>query len=527
MAMADTAASADKDFSTQFLASRKKKRRRRMIAFLTVVAGVGGYYYWTAQQGEVVQEDEALIVAIDYGDIENAIPASGTLQPKEVVPVGARASGELTEIYVEVGDFVEEGQELAQIDASEQALRVRSSELSLQNQKNQVEQRELDVSIAEKNLVRTQALAAAEASTEQELENAEKSLLSAKTSLANLLISIEQSETSLEQERVQLNYTTIKAPLAGTIISLDQKEGATLNASQTAPTVMQIADLTTLTVETEISEADISAVKEGVEVYFTTLGGGDRRWEGTLRQIDPLGSVSSNVVLFKGHFDVDNSDGELYPGMTTQVFFVTSQARNVLTVPVGALTFNDAPSARGGAQMSSGQSGEGAPNGEELAARAEQFGRGGGEVTPEMRARIEQMRQSGGFDGGSFPSGGFSGGGGGRGGFGGGGRGGPPGGGTGGAGAEGSLLGSIALSEPRNATVQLVQPDGSFVAREIVVGAMDRVNAEVISGLEQGDRVVAGVVQARTEDEQDSSNSGNFRDDRYMRGMSGGGFRPF
>ena len=94
--------------------------------------------------------------------------------------------------------------------------------------------------------------------SQTELENAESSLLSARTNLENLRISIEQSKTSLDQERVQLQYTDITAPLAGTIIEITQKEGATLNASQTAPTVMQIADLRTLTVQTEISEADIA-----------------------------------------------------------------------------------------------------------------------------------------------------------------------------------------------------------------------------------------------------------------------------
>lgn len=514
------APAAEKDFSAQFLANRRARKRRRWIAFLVVVAAVGGGYYWMTQQNQVVQEDEDLIVTIGYGDIENAIPASGSLQPKEIVPVGARASGELTEILVEEGDYVEAGQELAKIDAREQALRVESSELSLRNQENQVEQREVALEYALNNYERTQRLYDAAASTEQELENARNNYLNAKTSLDNLLVSIEQSKTNLEQEAVQLDYTTIRAPLSGTIISLDQKEGATLNASQTAPTVMQIADLTTLTVETEISEADVQALTTGVEVYFTTLGSGDRRWYGQLRQIAPMPSVSNNVVLYTGRFDVDNADGELKPGMTTQVFFVTSRADNVLTVPLGALTFTDTPA---GGQSGSPRQG-GRPDSAEFTAMREQFEANGGQITPEMRQRIDQFRGQGG--GGQRGGGGFPGGGGG--GFPGGGF--PGGGGSFNGGGESesaaratpNLAASIALNEPRSATVEVVLADDSREIREIVVGAMDRVNAEVISGLVEGDRVVAGTVLPDVEeDESDSRNNNNndWQRQRMMRGF--------
>jgi macrolide-specific efflux system membrane fusion protein len=488
MAKQDSLAASERDFGAQFLANRKRRRRRRLIGALVVVVAIGGGYVWMSQQGEEIVEDEALVVTIGYGDIENAIPAAGSLQPKEIVPVGARASGELIEIYVEVGDFVQEGQDLALIDPEEQRLRVESSRLSLENQRNQLAQRELAVEIARNNFERTQMLFAANASTEQELENAENALLQAQTNLRNLEISIQQSETNLEQEEVQLRYTEIRAPLTGTIISLDQKERATLNATQTAPTVMQIADLTTMTVETEISEADIAALDEGVDVYFTTLGGGDRRWYGNLRQIDPMPTTDNNVVLYNGRFDVDNSDGELYPGMTTQVFFVTSQANNVLTVPVGALTFTE-PAGGGGATTGR----QAAPSREDMAALREQFRAGGGEITPEMRARFEQMRASGGFSGGG---GGFPGGGG----FGGQGQ-------RGGQSAGPGLAGSIALNEPRNATVEFVRPDGSTETREVVVGAMDRVNAAVISGLSAGDQVIAGIVLETVEQDADAVTS--------------------
>jgi macrolide-specific efflux system membrane fusion protein len=253
-------------------------------------------------------------------------------------------------------------------------------------------------------------------------------------------------------------------------------------------------------------------------------------------------STSNNVVLYKGSFDIDNTDGELYPGMTTQVFFVTSSARNVLTVPLGALTFTGGAASGGpGATMSGRQGGrEGVPNDEEMAALREQFRNGGGEITPEMRQRFEQMRAGGaggeGFSGrsgrggrgGEFPAGG---------GFPGGGYpgGGPQGGqgvaaAGGAAAAEGEefvepprLAAAYALNEPRNATVQVVLEDGTRETREVVVGASDRVNAEVISGLIEGERVLAGIIEARVEEEETNTNNNN-----QWRGggfPGGGGFR--
>lgn len=542
------------DFGAQFMRNRRERRKRRVMIAVGVIAVLGGAYYWQTQQ--VVESDTAqdLIVTIGYGDIENAIPAAGTLQPKEVVPVGARASGQLTDIFVELGDYVEEGQPLAKIDASEQELRVKNSELSLKNQENQMAQRELALQIAQANYERAVMLHREQAMSDTELENAESSLLSARTNLENLMISIEQSQTSLDQEKVQLDYTDITAPLAGTIIEITQKEGATLNASQTAPTVMQIADLRTLTVQTEISEADIAQIDLGVDVYFTTLGSGDRRWYSTLRQKDPMPSTSNNVVLYKGSFDIDNTDGELYPGMTTQVFFVTSSARNVLTVPLGALTFTGGAAGGGpGATMSGregGRGGAGAPNSEEMAALREQFQRGGGEVTPEMRAQFEQRRANGGGEGrggraggfpggaGGFPGGGYPGGGApGAGGGAPGAGGGAPGaqqGGSGAVAAEGEseefvapprLAAAYALNQPRNATVQVVLEDGSRETREIVVGASDRVNAEVISGLAEGDRVLAGIIEARVEEEEETQNNNNSWQGRGGGFPGGGGFR--
>lgn len=142
--------------------------------------------------------------------------------------------------------------------------------------------------------------------------------------------------------------------MAGTVVALEAREGQTLNATYQTPNILRIADLTTMTVWTEVSEADIRRLKVGMPVYFTTLGGQAdataRRWHSRVRQLLPAPTpeakaaggagaqaAASKAVSYTVLFDVDNSDGELMPQMTAQTSFITAQAQGVLAVPLAAL----------------------------------------------------------------------------------------------------------------------------------------------------------------------------------------------
>ena len=272
---------------------------------------------------------------------------------------------------------------------------------------------------------------------------------------------IDQSRASLAIEEQELSFTSIVAPISGTVVSVNMTEGRTLNATQQAPTILTIADLTTMTVQAEISEADISSLRNGMEVYFTTLGGGNRRWHSTLRQILPQPTITNNVVLYTGLFDVENEDSALLPEMTAQIYFVTSAARNVLTVPFGALTFLDGGPASAGSGFN-----------EVMANNAGRAGRGGAGNLPAGN-RIPGA----GFPDDAVPLGGQA-----------------PGNRGAGALAGGGFANGRA-GTTRLATVQVQNDDGTLQTREIIVGLTSRVAAEVISGLQPGTAVVAGVVQ--------------------------------
>src|SRR5690606_19731908 len=150
---------------------------------------------------------------------------------------------------------------------------------------------------------------------------------------------IDQTQASQRAEEARLGYTRIYASMAGTVVSVEAREGQTLNATYQTPNILRIADLSGMTVWTEVSEADVRRVKAGMPVFFTTLGGSDemaRRWESTVRQVLPTPPVApaseggaapaaTKAVVYTVLFDVDNTDGELMPQMTAQVAFITAE----------------------------------------------------------------------------------------------------------------------------------------------------------------------------------------------------------
>ncbi|PWR21867.1 efflux RND transporter periplasmic adaptor subunit [Zavarzinia compransoris] len=355
--------------------SRRAPRRRWGLALvvLLVLGGGGWWYFGNASKGAAVQYVTA---AVGRGDIEDTVSALGNLQPRDYVDVGTQVSGQLKVIHAEVGDQVKQGDLLAEIDPTVYQSRVAADEAQLLALKAQLADREAQAVLAGQQLKRQRTLWAQRATTEEALQSAEAAAKSADAAIDQIKAQILQTESTLRGDQANLGYTKIYAPMTGTVTSLTARRGQTLNANQSAPIILQIADLSVMTVETQVSEADISRLKVGMEAYFTTLGGGTKRWTGKLKQILPTPEVVNNVVLYNALFDVDNADGMLMTQMSAQVFFVVASARDAITVPVAALK---APPRRPeGAQRPQGpegaqrpQSPEGAqrPQGPEGAAR--------------------------------------------------------------------------------------------------------------------------------------------------------------
>ena len=293
-------------------------------------------------------------VPVTRGDIESSVTALGTLQPRQYVDVGAQASGQIHKIHVAIGTEVKEGQLLVEIDPSTQTAKLDASRFAIDNLKAQLQEQRALHDLAQHKYRRQQHLAKGGATREEDVQAAEAEVRTTQARIDMFTAQIRQARASLRSDEAELGYTRIYAPMTGTVVALDAREGQTLNAQQQTPLILRIARLSPMTVWAQVSEADIGQVKPGMQAWFTTLSGGNRRWSSNVRQVLPVPpkplnetgqgggspaskSGSDRVVLYTVLLDVDNHDQALMPEMTTQVFFVAGQARDVLLAPIVAL----------------------------------------------------------------------------------------------------------------------------------------------------------------------------------------------
>ncbi len=333
---------------------RRPSNKRRLLFCGLGLLSLSGLLAWKTLPAS---GDPLSTVSVTRNDIESSVTALGTLQPRRYVDVGAQASGQIRKLHVEVGDQVKAGQLLVEIDPSTQQARLDAGRFSIDNLKAQLAEQQAQYQLAEQQYKRQRNLAAGGATREEDVQSAQAQLKVTQARIDMYRAQIRQAQASLRSDEAELGYTRIYAPMSGTVVAVDAREGQTLNAQQQTPLILRIAKLSPMTVWAQVSEADIGHVKPGMAAYFTTLAGGKRRWTSTVRQILPVppkpldqssqggGSpasasgtgTASKVVLYTVLLDVDNPDNALMAEMTTQVFFVAGRASKVLTVPVAAL----------------------------------------------------------------------------------------------------------------------------------------------------------------------------------------------
>ncbi|ATG91540.1 efflux RND transporter periplasmic adaptor subunit [Methylomonas koyamae] len=310
-------------------------RRRTAILVLAAAVAAGAAYRYLQPERKAAVPGET--VSVSLGDIEENVTAQGKLEPKEYVDVGAQVTGQLQKIYVKIGDDVRAGQLLAQIDPRIYAARVAADEANIKNLQAQLAGQQAQVVFAQQQYDRNRELLQSQGVSVQDFQNSEFTLKSAKATAAAIQAQIEQVESTLNGDKTNLGFTKIFASMDGTMVDQKAREGQTLNANQTTPTILQLAKLDTMTVRAQVAEADVMRLSRDMAVYFTTLGSGERRWQGKVRQILPTPEVINNVVLYNVLVDVDNRDRQLMTGMSTQMFFVLGKAEQVPLLPVNAL----------------------------------------------------------------------------------------------------------------------------------------------------------------------------------------------
>ncbi len=270
-------------------------------------------------------------------DLIDEISALGTLQPIRSVEVGTQISGQLRRLHVQLGQTVEAQALLAELDPTLLQARVEASRAGLRHLQAQWLDRSVQAELTRQQWQRNQSLIRADAVSEELLQASSAAARSAAAQVQALGAQIAQAEANLGADEANLRAARIHAPMAGTVVAINAREGQTLVANQQAPVIVRIADLSRMTVWAQVTEADVPHIRIGMPVRFSTLGEPHRRWQGEVRQVLPMPESLNNVVLYQVLFDVDNPDGALRPQMSAQVSFVREHAQGALVVPRSAL----------------------------------------------------------------------------------------------------------------------------------------------------------------------------------------------
>jgi macrolide-specific efflux system membrane fusion protein len=308
-----------------------------------VVAGAVGWRYLGPSEGVV----EPATVKVERGDVAETVLATGSLQASSITSIGAQVSGTIQSVAVKLGDAVKKGDLIAQIDSTNQQNAVKSAQASLANMRAQLLSKQADLKSAQAALDRANKLSPQKLISDADLMTAQASLAAAQAAVASLEAQISQAELAVDDANLSLSRTTITAPTDGTVVAVLVTAGQSVNANQTTPTIIKIANLDTMLIKAQISEADVTKVAPGQSATFTILGDPNTKIPATLLSVEPAPdaittadtglSASDNAVYYNGLFSVANPDHRLRIAMTAQVSITINAKSGVLTLPASAL----------------------------------------------------------------------------------------------------------------------------------------------------------------------------------------------
>ncbi len=314
-----------------------KKRITTLGVGLALLAG-GAWFYRRADAKEATVYRFA---AVERGNLQSAVSATGALSAVRTVQVGTQVSGQVSAIYVDFNDRVRKGQLLARIDPTLQQQAVQDAQAGL-------ERAQAQLSLAQAEYARNKQLFDAKIVTASEFGAVESNF---SVQQAN----VKSARIALERAQKNLGYTAIYAPIDGVIVERNVDVGQTVAASLSAPQLFLIAnDLSQMQILASVSESDIGAIKEGQQVKFTVQPYPNQTFTGTVRQVRLQSTTQDNVVNYTAVVGVGNPEGKLLPGMTATVQFLTGSANDVLTVPNAALRFRPSAEVQGGGQRAEG-----------------------------------------------------------------------------------------------------------------------------------------------------------------------------
>ncbi|HYQ22324.1 efflux RND transporter periplasmic adaptor subunit [Stenotrophomonas sp.] len=333
------------------MSAAPRNRRRLWIAAITGLCLLTWAVLWLMPAAP----PELDVAPVQRGSIEQVIEATGTLKPSRLVSVGAQVSGRIESLHVNLGDKVKAGDLIAEIDSRTQRNALQSAQAAQRSARANRDALAADLRQYELTLQRQQALVARQLVARADYDAAKTKVDATREQIAALDGEVVQRQTDVDVAQTNLGYTRITAPTDGTVLAVVARQGQTVNAVQSAPTIVMLGNQDVMTVYAEISEADVVHTALGQEAFFTILGDSGRRYSSTLRDIAPAPESITNedtsgfatpgasagasraAMYYNGQFDVDNADGRLRSYMTAQVRIVLGRAAGVLTIPSAAL----------------------------------------------------------------------------------------------------------------------------------------------------------------------------------------------
>ena len=304
-----------------------KKRRFWTIAGFFLLVGLAALAAVLVLGRGREKEPEFLTARVVRRDIGSTVIATGIVKPMvgAEVKVGSRVSGVVRKLRAQIGDHVEAGQIIAELDDAE--LRAKLNQAVAAQSKS-----EADLEYSRSNVIRLRSLFEKDYVSMQELDQAETALKVAEAQ-------VEQARANVEMSRVQLEYARITTPVPGVIASISTQEGETIAASFAAPTFVNIIDLDRLEVQAYVDETDIGRIREGQEAAFTVDTYADTDFQGRVTAIHPKAVIQDNVVNYIVTIEITDAQGRtLRPEMTANVTVFLEVRKGALTVPAAAVS---------------------------------------------------------------------------------------------------------------------------------------------------------------------------------------------
>ncbi|MBV9494711.1 MAG: efflux RND transporter periplasmic adaptor subunit [Acidobacteria bacterium] len=304
----------------------RKTKSLLAVALISVLTVLGLFVHRVAFAKE---EPAYRFATVQRGDLQSTVSSTGTLSAVTTVSVGTQVSGQVSELLVDFNDQVKKGQLLARIDPTLAQQAVTDAQANVEKAQAQLLQ-------ASRDFNRNRELGASGLVAKSAIEQTESTEDVAAAT-------VKSARVALERARQNLSYTSIYAPIDGVVVERNVSQGQTVAASLSAPQLFLIAnDLTHMQILAQVGESDIASIKEGQPVNFTVQALPNQKFEGVVQQVRLQSTTSENVVNYTVVVTVDNPQHKLLPGMTARVEFLTSSAKNALTVPNSALRFRPA-----------------------------------------------------------------------------------------------------------------------------------------------------------------------------------------